>query len=295
MSPEGSPHAGRDRLGRLAIGIVSLIAAAAVIGCGDDQPVATTDRPNAEPVHVHGLGINPADGALFIATHSGLFRSPEGSTSAEPVGTSQQDTMGFTVAGPNRFLGSGHPGPGEEGPPNLGLIESDDAGNSWEEVSLAGEADFHVLRYAHDRVYGFNGLNGKLMLSDDGGERWTERRPPGTVIDLAVDPEDPERILASTDAGLQLSEDDGKRWRPVDGEIGLLAWPASDELFSVDSRGTVATSAGPGERWSQRGSIGGQPAAFVAEGERALLAALPDGTVMRSEDAGATWTVRSSP
>src|SRR5687768_7073255 len=27
------------------------------------------------PVHVHGLGVNPKDGALFVATHTGLFRA----------------------------------------------------------------------------------------------------------------------------------------------------------------------------------------------------------------------------
>jgi photosystem II stability/assembly factor-like uncharacterized protein len=275
------------------LAVAPVVAFGLLLGaCGDDtEPgTAASERPVE---HVHGLGVNPADGSLFIATHNGLFRSPEGSTSAEPVGESQQDTMGFTVVGPHRFLGSGHPGPGEGGPPNLGLIASGDAGASWEEVSLAGEADFHVLRYAHDRVYGFNGLEGKLMLSDDGGETWTERTPPGAVIDLAVDPDDPERILAATEIGLQLSEDDGKSWRPVDGEIGLLAWPRTGELFSVDADGVVSSSEGPGEPWRQRGSIGGQPAALAVAGDE-LFAALADGTVVVSSDGGATWATRTS-
>jgi hypothetical protein len=270
-----------------------LVGALIVVGCGEEDEGAPSAAPARPIEHVHGLGVNPSDGALFIATHHGLFRSPEGSTSTEPVGANQQDTMGFTVVGPDRFLGSGHPGPGEGGPPNLGLIESGDAGESWEEVSLAGEADFHVLRYAHDRVYGFNGLEGKLMLSDDLGQSWEERTPPGAVIDLAVDPDDSERILASTDVGLQLSEDDGESWRPVDGEIGLLAWPRAGELVSVDARGAVSTSEDAGERWRERGSIGGQPAALATAGEE-LLAALGDGTVVVSNDAGATWETRST-
>lgn len=40
------------------------------------------------------------------------------------------DLMGFTVAGPDRFLASGHPGPGADLPEPLGLVESRDGGQS---------------------------------------------------------------------------------------------------------------------------------------------------------------------
>jgi hypothetical protein len=281
-------------LDRRLTAVVGALSAALVVGCGDESEEEARHTSVAAIEHVHGLGVNPADGALFIATHSGLFRSAEGSTSAEPVGESQQDTMGFTVVGPDRFLGSGHPGPGQDGPPSLGLIESSDAGVSWEEISLAGEADFHVLRSAHDRVYAYNGLTGTLMLSDDGGESWEERRPLGQVIDLAVDPDDPDRMIISTNRRLQLSDDYGETWQSVDGEIGLLAWPETESLYVVDANGVASVSEGPGEQWQQQGSIGGQPAAFAADGEGQLFAALGDGTVMASGDGGASWTVRAS-
>ena len=61
----------------------------------------------AGPV-VHGLGLNPADGDLYTATHFGLFRVAADGV-AERVGESLQDTMGFTVVGPDRFVASGHP------------------------------------------------------------------------------------------------------------------------------------------------------------------------------------------
>ena len=56
--------------------------------------------------------------------------------------------MGFTVVGPDRFLGSGHPdaaGIRQGKPARLGLIESTDAGDSWASRSLSGEVDFHAL------------------------------------------------------------------------------------------------------------------------------------------------------
>jgi hypothetical protein len=267
-----------------------------LVGCGAEDGVESQAAEHGIE-HVHGLGVNPADGALYIATHYGVFRSPEGSEEAERVGAGLQDTMGFTVVGPDHFLASGHPGPGEPGPANLGLIASRDGGETWEEVSLGGEADFHALVFAHGRVYGYDASGGRLMMSDDGGETWAERRPPAPVIDLTVDPADPERIVASTEAGLAVSEDDGRNWRATEdgAQIGFLTWPAGESLYLVDVRGAVQVSSNGGRRWGRVGRIGGQPAALAAEGERELYAALPDGTVQQSRDAGATWSVRVSP
>jgi hypothetical protein len=275
----------------LALGLTAVLTLA---GCGGDDQGAGSGSPVGLENHIHGLGVNPSDGSLFIATHSGLFRATPGVRRPRRVADQYQDTMGFSVIGPNRFLGSGHPAPGQGGPPNLGLIESDDAGRSWRSVSLAGEADLHVLRFTHGRVYGYDVLAGELVVSDDRGESWSRRTPPPAVIDLAVDPADANRILASTEQGLALSEDDGKTWRPVEGDIGLLAWPSPGRLYLVDAAGRVATSSRPGAEWRTVGGVGGQPVAFVASDDQELYAALPDGSVKLSRDGGASWRVRAS-
>ena len=54
-------------------------------------------------------------------------------------------------------------------------------------------------------------------------------------------------------------------------------------------------SADGGRTLTARGEIGGQPAALLAVGEDELYVALHDGTIKRSTDGRATWTVRSSP
>lgn len=278
---------------RLALAL-GLTAALMLASCGGDGQSAGNGSATEGSNHIHGLGVNPNDGALFIATHSGLFRAAPGVRQPSRVDDQYQDTMGFSVIGADRFLGSGHPAPGQGGPPNLGLIESTDAGRSWRSVSLAGEADFHVLRFAHGRVYGYNGLSGELMISEDVGESWSRRTPPAALIDLAVDPEDPRRMLASTEQGLAVSGDEGKSWRPVEGEIGLLAWPDARRLYLIDAAGRVATSANPGETWRIVGRIGGQPVALAAMGADRLYAALPDGSVKHSPDGGASWRLRAS-
>src|SRR3712207_5291105 len=105
--------------------ILLLLIVLPVSACGGDDK--DTQQPVVEdpgPIHVHGLGTNPRDGALFIATHTGLFRLVATEKVATRVGDSYQDTMGFAVVGPDRFLGSGHPDGREQAPPFLGLIRS---------------------------------------------------------------------------------------------------------------------------------------------------------------------------
>lgn len=251
------------------------------------------------PVHVHGLGINPADDALFIATHTGTYRVPPDAEKAERVGESRQDTMGFTIVGPNRFLGSGHPDPQamrEQGlPPNLGLIESRDGGGTWTPVSLLGEADFHVLRSRGNRVYGFDSTNGRLLVSRDGGGSWSRRPIPGALLDLTVHPRRSSHLIATSERGLISSMDDGSSWRVLGEKVGLLAWPVPARLLLVDGAGVVHASRDAGRRWRAVGDIGGQPAAFLAESADDLYVALHDGTVKHSADGGRSWVVRSTP
>ena len=272
-----------------------VLAGAAAAGCGSESP------PASEPVvedggagHIHGLGVDPADDTLIVATHSGMFRAAPGEREARRIGDRRQDTMGFTVVGPRRFLGSGHPDLRDDLPPLLGLIRSDDAGRSWTPVSLLGEVDFHVLRAAGSRVYGVDAQTGRLLASPDSGRSWETRRPPGPVIDLALDPADPERIVVTTEGGLHVSRDAGRGWRPLDAErAGLLSW--GDELVLVDAEGRVHASRDGGRSWDERGSIGGQPAALARGGERELLAATHENVVKVSKDGGRSWQVRAGP
>ena len=238
-------------------------------------------------VHVHGLGINPADRALYIATHTGLWRLPRGAREPERVGESRQDTMGFTIVAPDHFLGSGHPDNVRE-PPLLGLIESKSRGRDWDPVSLLGEADFHVLRAVGNLVYGYDVTNARLMVSTDGGRAWTERRPP-PLVDLAPNPANPTQVIASTEQGLLVSRDSGERWSRLGDGIGLLAWPASKALYLVDGAGAVLRSSDRGRRWTRMGQIGGQPAALIAATQDELYAAVHQGGIVRSRDRGRTW------
>jgi Sortilin, neurotensin receptor 3, len=291
----------RELLFLAGLGVAGIVAAGLLLWQSGDGDDTFSGVPAADPgpVHVHGLGVNPADGALFIATHTGMYRVEEGERKAERVGGRYQDTMGFTIVGPNRFLGSGHPDLNEAREKNLpsllGLIESTDSGESWNPISLLGEADFHVLRFAGKRVYGYDASNDRLLVSADRGRTWTELERPGPLIDLAIDPNDPRRIVATTEEGLFHSRDGGRSWSRVGEAVGLLAWPSRDRLYLVAGGGLMFTSNDGGRRLRHLGGVGGQPAALLAQSADELYVALHDGTIKRSTDGGANWAVRSTP
>ncbi len=295
---------------RTVIPLVLALFTMLVAGCGgsDDERASGSSSsskpsradPTAQaaadgPQHIHGLGVQ--GDTLFIATHTGLWAAADGQTKARRIGSSKQDIMGFSVLSRGRSIGSGHPDPTQSLPPNLGLIESRNRGKTWKNVSLEGQADFHTLESAGARVYGFDGTQGRLMVSPDGGRSWTQRTPPAAIFSLAIDPTVSDRIVTSTERGLFVSANAGKRFRPLArGQqlAGLLAWPAKGRLFLIDASGRVRRSRDGGRRWEPVGSIGGQPTAFGAHGSD-LYAALPDATVKRSTDGGRSWTVRTTP
>ena len=289
-TPQRGKKAKQDRSGAIigASAVLAVLALAAVLffagrGGGSD----TSSAAPAGMAHVHGLAVDPADGQLLAASHFGAFRVGEDGE-IEQFGPTQ-DFMGFSVAGPGRYLASGHPGAGQGGPSNLGLIESTDGGNSWDTVSLAGKADFHTLEARHGRVYGHSG--GQLMVSED--KKTWEERAAIPLADLAVSPDDPETILVTTQQGLGISNDGGRTFRalPSTPVLALLTWTEEGTVVGVDPNGGVQVSEDDGQTWTERGNAGGPPAALTATADDVYIATR-DGRVVASSDGGATFTTR---
>jgi photosystem II stability/assembly factor-like uncharacterized protein len=272
--------------------LIGLIATMllAVAGCGDsDDATTTATDPGIE--HVHGLGVDPADNTLYAATHFGLFRLPENGP-AERVGDNYQDTMGFTVVGPNRFLGSGHPDLQDPDlPPLLGLIESTNAGRNWKSLSLLGEADFHALSFRHGSVYGYDATNQRFMVSRD-RTTWQTRSQPADLIAFAVDPGDADHVLATTSTGGLASTDGGRTWTSAPSPIVVLSWADDGTLAGVGVDGGLYLSADSGVTWEQTGELPGPPEAFLVVDSRTLVAAVQDLGLYESTDSGVSWNLR---
>ena len=274
----------------LASAVAAVVAVAAILFFvqGGGPGSARTAAPDGM-AHVHGLAVDPADGQLLAGTHFGAFRVGADGKLEQfgPV----QDFMGFSVAGPGHYLASGHPGADDNGPGNLGLIESTDGGKTWQTVSLEGKADFHTLKARHGRVYGSSG--GQLMVSED-KKNW-DQRASIPIGDLAVSPEDPDTLIVTTQQGLGISTDGGRQFQALSGApaLLLLTWTEGGILVGVDPNGAVHVSDDGGKSWSERGNAGGQPGAMTATDDR-IFVATRDGQVVESTDGGKTFRTRYS-
>ena len=263
----------------LAVGLLGGAAA-----CSAPEP-ALDEVASTYVGHVHGLGVDPADGVLYVAAHGGVFRVVDGRLSL--VAGRSQDTMGFTVVGPGHFLASGHPAPTEDRPPHLGLIESRDAADTWASLSLAGSADFHSLEQGKDALYGFDSRSQTLLRSRD--RRTWQPVARGSFADLAAHPTENGVVLATSAKGLLRVEGDGPP-TVLAAPKGLtyLAWPGPRELVGVTAAGRLYASPDAGSTWEARGQLPGEVEAFQA-GSDGWYAASDEG-LFTSTDAGTTWT-----
>lgn len=272
-----------------AVAATALSLALALTACSNDDgtgPSASGSQSEVTVSHIHGLGLDPSGRRLYVATHEGVY-TPDGKGGPKLVGDSKDDFMGFTVARDGTFYASGHPVSGGD----KGLIRSTDAGETWTTLSLAGQSDFHALEHAHDTVYGYDASHGLLRTSKD-GTVWKDGARL-QAVDIAVSPENPDVVLATTPEGVSRSTDKGRTFskgtQPV---MAFLSWKAEDALYGIDPSGRLSRSADGGATWKTLSTVpGGRPQALTAVDAERVLAATQDG-VYESVDGGRTFTKR---
>lgn len=256
-------------MNRPAVGVWVAAVALAAAACGTSEPSASTAPPIDQSVpesstgpnatkqphvqtvmlgdeisHVHGLVVD-ADGFVRAGTHDGVrVISSEGGVTA--VGP-QDDLMGMTgLPGTMRLFSSGHPGPSSPLPNPVGLIRSDDGGETWESVSLAGEVDFHALAATEELIVGFDGITG-IVTSVDGGTTWEQGAPMAAASLATVGME----VWATTPDGVMHSTDQGATFEALD--AAPLLWYISagtdGSLWGVDTEGMAWRSA-DGRMWT---------------------------------------------
>lgn len=272
------------RMWLVAVGSCVALSACTASGSASAPQSATASAPGSASAasgaswsHIHGLGVDRADGALYIAAHDGIYRSTSTGVHG-PVGERRQDTMGFTITGPGTFLGSGHPDPATDPslPSPLGLVVSTDSGNSWQPVSLGGQVDFHVLRASGDTIYGVDSVSGQLLASTDAGQSW-QARGQVPARDLAIDPADPSVVVATSAEGLQRSTDGGRSWAVVAPSPlpVVVDWSEQGGLYGIEGDGSVLHSVDAGSTWTRLGEVGGTPEAMTSVTSVASAASVP--------------------
>ncbi|MFC5381573.1 hypothetical protein [Aquipuribacter nitratireducens] len=270
---------------RVAVAACALVL---LVGCAGGEDGGTASDLDPGMLHVHGLGVDPVDGTVLAATHTGLFRvdgdSPD--VSVERVADRWHDLMGFAVDG-ERLLASGHPDAREDLPVHLGLVASDDGGATWQPVSLTGDADLHALAARDDQVVGWDATTSVLRRSDDGGRTWQELGGVPEVSSVAL-LADGTPVVVSAGRVQRLEGVDLVPFDPpAPDRAQHVAVPAGGSPVLVTGAGEVARLDPDG--WAVTGDLGAPATAVAAVSDTDLLAATEE-HVLSSTDGGRTWT-----
>jgi len=233
-------------------------------------------------------------GIIYAATTAGLFSSPSGSGSWSPVGQGPgerklnmggvQSIMFNEPSGADMTVAiSGAGGPG--------VYNSSDFGAHWDRASgmPAGENVFYLTSHpAGTPMYA--AADDGVFVSIDFGRSWklmSDGIPPGeTTLRVAVAPDDPTHLYASTTSGVYKFVKDDLSWTEIEGSDDLTL-PANDgkRAFILtpplngdfgQNRAVVGTQSGvyatidDGQHWGKMSSSTAFPYGNTPMGDRVI-------------------------
>ncbi|HEY5685284.1 MAG TPA: hypothetical protein VIY70_07930 [Acidimicrobiia bacterium] len=273
--------------------LFALAVAILASGCGSGD--ASTVARAGDLGHIHDLVLE-ADGDLLVASHTGLYRI-ERTDHAVLVGDEQHDLMAM-AAQADALIASGHPNllmeryQVEGRPPFLGLVRSNDSGESWEIVDLLGDADFHALAPTPTGLFAAE-TTGRIWFLDETSGQWSQL---GEVEarDLAVNPADPTQQLAPDyDAGVWASNDGAVTWTRLDTAPPLIEieWESAQGIVGITVDGGVWVSDELEDAWTETAAFDSadEVETFYIDPNGNWWVTVHGGAIFHSTDAGATW------
>jgi photosystem II stability/assembly factor-like uncharacterized protein len=152
------------------------------------------------------------------STGVGFYKSTDGGEHFSKISTGLptelvgKANLAVTAANPNRVYAL------VEAKPGGGLYRSEDAGQTWKQVSSYGQLitrPFYYVALAADPTNAdvvYAGAEG-FYKSTDGGANWSSLRTPhGDNHDMWINPKDGKIMIQSNDGGANVSQDGGRTW-----------------------------------------------------------------------------------
>jgi hypothetical protein len=201
---------------RQAFGVLlaTTCAVAGLSGCS-----AAQDGPAlGKPEHIHSVATDGEE--FFLASEEGLYTWTGASWELRGQ---VFDVMSLAI-NDGVFYASGHPGLLQDLPDPLGLLLSDNEGETWKSHALSGHVDFHLLRVSGDTLVGIAANFKSVLVSTDGGANWLTLVTP-VFTDLDMNPAVASEMLLVSDGVLSISTDAANSFSPI---------PAPDEVLFVD-------------------------------------------------------------
>lgn len=297
----------RGMAAALALALALLMAALA--GCSD----ATSSAPayGGAQNHLHDiLALRGEPGVVLLATHIGLYRSPDaGKTWREVAGGDKQVMDGLMLyklaqspVDPRRIylLAVPRPDNPQAARDTPGVYTSADAGQTWTHAAPATTFGGNLFTIGAGsggagQVFVYVSSQGAtgLYRSDDDGAHWQRlpALPDASIGGVMGDPSKPGRTLAwSIASGLYVSGDAGMSWARVpgvDGGIFSLARAGATLYANGDAGVYTSTDDGAHFALAEKELTFSQVVATDADPARAYAETGTD--VYASRDGGRTW------
>jgi photosystem II stability/assembly factor-like uncharacterized protein len=193
-----------------------------------------------------GFSLDPKSGTMFRSGHPvtggslGVESSPDGDTWRKLSNVLEKPVdfhaMTVSYAGGQTLYGWDS----QSG----ATFRSKDEGKAWKRLSMTGADDF-VYSFAATSGAVFAGTPSGLFRSTDDGETWKRIASLGNgyVISVAVDPNDPNHLLAFTERGMKITTDGGVTWIASLGGIPPSVAATSLAISPVDGKVAYASDA----------------------------------------------------
>lgn len=126
-----------------------------------------------------------------------------------------------------------------------------------------------ALVVLEDSIFAADSTSARVLVGDDGGLTWTSTTGGTQLLDLAVDPVDPDRMIGvDFDRGLVATEDGGQTWQPIPGspELVEIEW-TNESLERSNASGICPAQHEPGT------VLAGNPPPWLAQPRSAPIAA----------------------
>lgn len=206
-----------------------LVATIALLLSACSQTTEVSQSPVVQDLsdlsHIHSIATDGQD--VYVASHHGLYvlQSDDWKLRGDDF-----DIMGLSFDN-GVFYASGHPGPLQNLPDPVGVLTSDDNGNTWTPLSLTGEVDFHLLEVVGQNFIGVAASHSSVLRSTDGGNTWNTVSTPN-FTDFSLNPLNSSELLLATGNGVLLSQDFGNTFKDQDSPAGvsLVEWH-KDSIF----------------------------------------------------------------
>ncbi len=273
----------------------------------------TTSSDEAEKVesivHIHDLAFDREQSDyLFVGTHHGLIEiDTDNGMSWQGEQQERHDFMGFTITSDNTFVSSGHPDPESDLEDPLGLMISEDRGESWHTGMLYGEVDFHLIEVNEANpnvIYGFDAYGQQVKRSQNGGESWETATLEGINLNefelysIISDPSDGDVVVTGMRDGVYRSEDGGESFTQINSNLTMTSVDdnADGHLIAhgVGEVEGLMISEDMGETWESFGVLPSEdPVLSIAVSptdENMIAVGTASDSIYLSEDQGTSWS-----